>query len=336
MMTCRIGPLCGGSRESCSRCVALWGGRIAVLFGAAVLTASTPLRAQQPAGKSPVASRLAEASRALSAGDTARALEIGAAYLKQHPADAAARVLMARAHMERNELDAAYEHVRRALRTDPRNVDALYYLGLITGRMAQAEFQRLFAMAPDSPRVHQLMAESLEAQERRTEAEAEYEAALKGKPDLLDALLGLARLKRIRLECDGAIELYTRAEAIRPTFDGAYGLGTCYLRQQENEAALARFQQAVDRNPRAAVAWVGLGSALLGLGRASDAIARLQHAIQLEPGMSEAHYVLGRAYQAAGDTARAQEAFAHAERLRTATRGKPPDPSERPPLEERR
>jgi tetratricopeptide (TPR) repeat protein len=323
-----------GSGSAAARRVGQRG--LAGLFVAAMLTSATPLRAQQPVGKPPLASQLAEASRALAAGDPVRALELGSAYLKRRPADAEARVLMARAHLERNELDAAYEHLRRALRAAPRNVDALYYLGLVTGRMAQAEFQRLFTMAPDSPRVHQLMAESLEAQERRTEAEAEYEAALRGKPDLLDALLGLAKLKRIRLDCDGAIELYTKAEAIRPTFDGAYGLGTCYLRRQENEGALDRFQQAVDRNPHAAVAWVGLGSAMLGLGRASDAIGRLQHAVQLEPGMSEAHYVLGRAYQAAGDSARAQEAFAAAERLRTAARRKPPDSSERPPLEERR
>ena len=43
--------------------------------------------------------------------------------------------------------------------------------------------------APVSARGHQLQAESLEAQERRRDAEAEYEAALGAKPDLFDALL---------------------------------------------------------------------------------------------------------------------------------------------------
>ena len=73
------------------------------------------------------------------------------------------------------------------------------------------------------------MAESLEAQDRRQAAETEYEAALAPRPDLLEALLGLAKLKRIRLACDEAIALYkNRAEAsVRPTFEGAYGLGMC-------------------------------------------------------------------------------------------------------------
>jgi tetratricopeptide (TPR) repeat protein len=300
--------------------------RVLVAASTAALLAAGAMLHAQPAPKPAVGSRLEEASRALAAGDSERALRLGEAYLKQHPADPSARVLMARAHLARadahpEELSAAYDHLRRALRAATANEDVLYYLGLVTGRLSQAEFQRLVAMAPDSARVHQLMAESFEAQERRTEAEAEYAAALEKKPDLLDALLGLAKLKRIRLDYEGAIPLYEKAEAIRPTFDGAYGLGTCHLRRHENEAAVANFERAVERNPQSAIALVGLGSALLGLGRTADAISRLERAVKLEPRMSEAYYVLGRSYQMAGETSRAQEAYATAERLRTSPPG---------------
>ena len=123
-----------------------------------------------------------------------------------------------------------------------------------------------------SARGHQLLAESFEAQERRSDAEREYQAALAIKPDLLEALLGLARLQRIRLDCDGAKALYARAEAVRPTFDAAYGIGACLLREQEHDAARAQLERAVARDPQSAVALVGLGSALLGLNRAAEAI----------------------------------------------------------------
>jgi tetratricopeptide (TPR) repeat protein len=227
-------------------------------------------------------------------------------------------VLLVRVHLERGEWDDAYRMANRAARAHPADVDVLYYLGLVTRRLAADEFQRLVQIAPDSARVHQLQAETLEAQERRTDAEQAYAAALKAKPDLLDALLALGKLKRIRLACEEAILLYNKAESIRPTFDGAYGLGVCHSYLQNDEQALKRFEQAVQRSPSAAVAWAGLGTSLVKLRRTDEGIRNLQRAIALEPEMAEAHYMLGMAYQASGDVVRAQEAFKRAEQLRAA------------------
>ena len=206
----------------------------------------------------------------------------------------------------------------RAARAHPADIDALYYLGFVTRRLASDEFERLGRIAPDSARVHQLQAEAFEAQELRAEAEKEYTAALEAKPDLLEALLGLAKLKRIRLACEEAIQLYEKAESIRPTFDGAYGLGVCHSYQQSDERAVTKFEEAVRRSPSAAVAWAGLGTSLVRLRRTAEGIAKLQRAIALEPGMYEAHYALGMAYQASGDVVRAQDAFKKAEQLRGA------------------
>jgi superkiller protein 3 len=200
-------------------------------------------------------------------------------------------------------------------------VDALYYQGLVTARLSQWQFQRLEAMAPGSPRLHQLLAESLEAQDRRQAAESEYEAALAARPDLLEALLGLAKLRRIRLACDEAVPLYEKAEAARPTFDGAYGLGVCQSTMQDDDAAIASFEHAIQRDPRAAVAWVGLGTSLNKVHRPAEAIVKLQRAIALEPGMGEAYYALGMAYQSSGDKVNAAAAFRKAEQLAAAGAG---------------
>ena len=273
-----------------------------------------------PAGAQPARAvadlDLAEASRALAAGDADRALLLGRDYLKRHPADARAQVLLVRIHLERDELDSAYLMINRAARAHPADVDVLYYLGFVTRKLAADEFQRLVRIAPDSPRVHQLQAEGLEAQERRADAEKEYAAALEAKPDLLEALLALGKLKRIRLACEEAIVLYDKAESIRPTFDAAYGLGVCHSYLQNDELAVKKFEQAVRRSPSAAVAWAGLGTSLVKLRRTAEGIAKLQRAIALAPDMDQAHYMLGMAYQASGDTARAQDAFKKAEQLR--------------------
>lgn len=283
----------------------------------AASTPAPPKQAPSSRPPSPPASpALVDASRALAAGDTDRAFRLGTTYLEQHPGDVRAQLLLVRVHLERGGWDSAYRLASRAVRAHPADVDALYYLGLVTRQLAAGEFQRLEQVAPGSERVHQLKAEMFEAQERRAEAEQEYQAALDAKPGLLEALLGLARLKRIRLACDEALALYEKAESIRPTFDGAYGLGVCLAYSQDDERAVRNFEQAIERNPAAGVAWAGLGTSLVKLQRNAEGIAKLQRSIALEPDMAEAHYMLGQAYQASGDTARAQAAFRKAEQLR--------------------
>ena len=284
---------------------------------AGIASASTLQRAQTTSRPkpAPLDTRVADATRALSAGDLDRAVKLGTAYLKQHPDDQAARLVLVQVHISRDELDSAYLELRHVLVVNPRNVDALYYQGLVGARLAEAAFHRLETMAPESARVHQLQAESLEAQEKLAAAETQYEAALRAEPGLLEALLGLAKLKRIRLACDEAVRLYETAETARPTFDGAYGLGVCQSLLQDDEAARASFERAIARDPHSAVAWMGLGESLAKLRRPADAIVKLQHAITLEPRLGEAYYALGMAYQATGQKALAQQAFKSAERL---------------------
>jgi tetratricopeptide (TPR) repeat protein len=281
--------------------------------------AVTGAAAQTPAAKPDT--RLVEAQRALTRGELARAFELGSAYVKAHPRAAAGRLLLARVYFERDELEKAYEELDRALRADPLNVDVLAYLGLVSAHLSASAFERLETEAPASARVFQLKGETFEAQERRRDAETAYESALKVQPDLLDAILPLARLKRMRLSCEEAIPLYERAEALAPTFDAAYGLGFCLGYLQDHAAAVVRYEQALKRDPKAAVAWSGLGTALVNVGRRADGIAALRRAVALEPEMSEAWYMLGMTYQAAGDAVRSREAFAKVEELRAA--GKP-------------
>ena len=183
--------------------------RAALIAAGIAAAAGVALGARQV--PSPASDRgLTDAATALQAGTFDRAVALATAYLKRHPADTGAHVLLARVDIARDDLDAAFLELRRALDADARNVDALYYLGTVAARLSQQSFADLQRAAPDSARVHQLLAEGLEAQDRRDAAAKEYEAALARQPDLLDALLGLARLRRIALACDEAVLLYRR------------------------------------------------------------------------------------------------------------------------------
>jgi tetratricopeptide (TPR) repeat protein len=284
-----------------------------LLFVPAVADGQTT--GQAVSRKASVAVALQDASRALSAGDVDRALRLAMQHLEANAASVPARLVIARAYMIRGEYAQAHDHLRLASQTSPRNVDVLYYLGIAAGRLAEIELQRLAQVAPDSARVHQIRAESLEMQERPHEAAAAYEAAIARQPELIDALLGLAKLRRTSLRCTEAIALYNKAEALRPTFEGAYGLGVCLQYEQQDQLAAVQFQKATERDPADALAWKDLGMAEMKLGRAPRAIAHLQRAIKLRPDMHDAYYALGQIYRAAGDLQKAKEAFAAAERL---------------------
>jgi len=264
--------------------------------------------------------RLDDAFKALYAGDPDRALRLSSEYLKEHSTDVNALVLAARAQIARDDYDAAYGLLRRALAVDARNPDVLFFLGIVSAQLATRAFDRLGALAPDGARVHQLLAQSLKLQDKPVEAVAEYELALKANPDSLDALLEFALLRREESNCDEASALYERAERVKPTYDGAYGLGVCFARQFNHRQAVEQFRLALTRDPRSAPAHFELGSSLLRLGDAPAAAKALEDAVRLEPQLRQAYYVLGRAYQAMGQATRAQQAFARADALARAER----------------
>jgi tetratricopeptide (TPR) repeat protein len=279
------------------------------------VAAQTPRQGAAPRRTELADGRLVEASTALYAGDSDRTLELVNAFLQRHPKDVEGRVLAARAHMARDEYEAAYERLRQALAVDPSSVDVLYYLGVVTSHMARGELDRLYRLAPDGARVHQLMAESLKLQDKLAEAAAEYELALRASPNLLEALIGLGEIRRGESKCDEAAAVYQHAQAVRPTYDAAYGLGVCFAVRNQHAQAVDEFREALKRDPRSAVAHFGLGSSLLHMGATAAAVRELERAVALEPRMRQGYYLLGRAYAALGLRAQSQQAFTKADEL---------------------
>jgi tetratricopeptide (TPR) repeat protein len=270
--------------------------------------------------REPADTRLKQAFVALYSGDPDKTLRLMAEYLKQHPADINGLVLAARAHFAREEYAAAYDRLQKALAVDARNVDALYFLGIVSSHLATREFDRLYALAPNGARVHQLMAQSLKIREKTAEAAAEYELALRLDPTLVEALLDLAEIRRQDSDCEAAIALYRRVQAITSTFEAAYGLGACLAAQNDHTAAIEQFREALKLDAQSAVANFGLGSSLLQTGNADAAIRPLERAVRLEPRMRQAYYLLGRAYAAIGLEVQSKQAFARAEALAQAER----------------
>ena len=259
---------------------------------------------------------LTEAAKALYRGEPARAATITSTYLKTHPNDANARVMLARAVLAQGQFQPAYDELKKALTIDPNHIDALYYLGIIATALSQNEFKQLYALAPDSDRVHQLLAESFKAQENPTEAENEYLAALKANPNSFEVLTALGELKREQSKFDEAIAYYLQAEKSGGmNYDLAYGLGASYTFKQEYTKAREYLQQAIRYDVSSGAAHFALGNVLFQMEQMTEAIPSLKQAINLEPKLRQAYFLLGRAHQKLGNKVEAQVAFKKVDEL---------------------
>jgi tetratricopeptide (TPR) repeat protein len=277
-------------------------------------------------GQSPA---LSECTHAFYSGDYARAAQVAEKHLRAYPNDVAVRVMLGRAELAQGDFDRAFDELRKVLAADPRNVDALFYLSWTARELSQKEHQRLFALAPESDRVHQLLGEAALAAEDRTEAEAEFLNALKVNPRSVEVATELAELKRSQSKFDEAIAYYLQAEKNGPpTYGVAYGLGACYTYQQNYAQAIEWLRKAKELAPTSVAARFALGNALFQDGQVETAVPELEAALRLQPKMKQAYFLLGRAYSKLGRQTDAQAAFKKLDEL---NRAEIPDQKEQSP-----
>ena len=279
---------------------------VKILLGLALGLASTAALSAQS---------LPECARAIYQGDYSQAADLASRYLKQHPGNVPARVLLARAKLAQGELLPAFLELRRALTIEPHNIDALYYLSFTARALGDQEYRRLFAMDPDSSRVHQLIAEAALSNHNPTQAETEFEKALAANPKSGEVATELAELKRSQSKFDDAIIYYNQAAQTALTYDVAYGLGACYTYKQDYRAAIGWLRKAATLSPKSASAHFALGNALFQSAQFDAAVPELKTALRFEPKMKQAYFLLGRAYSKLGRNREAATAFNDLDRL---------------------
>jgi tetratricopeptide (TPR) repeat protein len=244
---------------------------------------------------------LTESTKAFYRGEYTQAAALAEGYLRLHPKDAPVRLILARAELAQGKFQQAFDGLQKVLASDPKNIDALYYMSLTARELSRREYERLFSMAPDSDRVHQLVGEAALAAENKSEAEDEFQKALKANPHSIEVSTELGELKRSQSKFDEAIEYYTQAEHIGPlNYDIAYGLGACYTYKQEYPRAIEWLRKASALAPDSAAGRFALGNALFQNGDTEAAIPELNESLRLEPRMKQAYFLLGRAYSKLG------------------------------------
>ena len=177
--------------------------------------------------------------------------------------DAADPLARANQAVERGLFEAAEEDVHAWLLTHPQSLDGLYLSAKVHRLLSLSVLDRLLTSFPDSPRSHQLLAQTYEQRD----------------------------------EDDKAILEYKKVEELAPTLPGVhYALGHLLVKDGDLEQAAAQLKEELRLNPDQPEANAEMGLTLLSQDQAPAAIVYLTRAIALQPDLWTAHQELGKAY----------------------------------------
>jgi predicted O-linked N-acetylglucosamine transferase (SPINDLY family) len=208
-------------------------------------------------------------------------------------------------------LPQAAARYSEALRRDPRNPDALYYLAAIAG--AEGQFDAAISLsraaievAPDRAKPHNLLGKALHRTRQNPAALASFQAAIACEPTFAEAhgnranvLIDLGRLS-------DAVDGFDQALALDPNaIEDWCNRGTALQTLGRSADAIASFARALALVPGFAPAHVGRAGALASLGRNEEALADYDRALAGNAGQAEAWHGRGLVHKQSGRFAQA-------------------------------
>jgi len=252
-------------------------------------------------------------------------------------------VVLGKAYVALRDFQKANTAYAEAVRRSPNLSEAWFGLGITYRSLAEqqlnpadhgengnpAESQRLLheslaaltravALAPDSPRAHLILGESLRDSGKLADAIPEYQAAIRLEPRMQAAFLGLATTYWKRGDFDEALFPLRRALDLSPHDPEANAIYADILEHHNDQAKAEQCALiAVEGNPRLFVAHVVLARIYLSRGQPEKAIAHLEQVTKADPDGSY-HFLLWRAYKSAGKPSEAAAALAEFQRIRNA------------------
>lgn len=194
--------------------------------------------------------------------------------------------------------------------------EAIYLRGAAYRQLGQSMLDRLIEESPDSARSHQLLADSLYAENRFSEAAEQYLLALERQPGDPVLLLSLANARLREPDFRLATEAYRKVLAISPAdAEASYNLGLALAAQNLHRDAVIPLRRALELQPDLALAHAALGKALAAVGEAEEAVAHMEAGASTDED-GTLHYQLFQAYRKLGLNAKAEAARKRSIQLR--------------------
>jgi tetratricopeptide (TPR) repeat protein len=205
-------------------------------------------------------------------------------------------------HQRGNVAEAAARY-SAILGHEPKNIDALFFLGIAAGQQGQftdssRHLRRVIKMAPKHAGAHMYLGLAQAQLGGVADALQSFDRAILHQPDLFDAYLHRANVLAANNRLAEAIATYDRALAVKPDFvEGWFLRGNALAALERHDDAVASFDHALALKADVAEVFVNRGNSLRALDRFDDAIASYERAIAIRPDFAEAHYSIGLAYE---------------------------------------
>lgn len=202
--------------------------------------------------------------------------------------------------------ESAADLLSRAIETDPQCVVAQYTLGVIHQALgnrwkAAAQFRASTQLDPSYPEPYKALGDLLLAAPRRLydQAVEAYRKAIERRPFYADAHVGLGDALASKGDVDGAIAAYQKALAFNAVNPRVYvSLGKIYYVEKGlYYESVNAYKRAIELDPHAIEARMGLGEVYEEKGLYKEAIGEYRKVIEAEPSHPEAMYNLALVYE---------------------------------------
>jgi tetratricopeptide (TPR) repeat protein len=231
------------------------------------------------------------------------------------------RILLEQCSFYAGNYRLALETSRQAVQASSQDFDSLYWQAKSAQELAASSFAIMNAIAPNSPKIHLLMAKLHRTREEYAAAEQEYREVLKSRSSDLEALnahLGLADIYFHEFEDDGAVgELQSVLQADSSDAEANSLLGQLLVRRHQYNDAIPHLRlalQGVSPDTTAELHSV-LAKCYAARGEYAEALQELKPALTADT-MGSYHYQLYQLYLKLGNQKAAANALEESETLR--------------------
>lgn len=231
-----------------------------------------------------------------------------------------------RVYYDAGEYDNAASQFKEAVKEDPTNAEAYYYLGM-SYRAERAfdaadAFKTAVNLDPDYIDAYCSLGEVYNQLEMYKNSIQALRQALRIEPDNFDALIQLGIAYASDKEYKAAVKVLERALNIEPDANAYLYVGLACMATRDYDKALDSFQAAVDQYPDFHEAYIGLGYCYAIFKNWKQGIVSLRRAGSLAPGHPEIHYLLGFMYLGDGDVSAAEREARELSEISSKWRGK--------------
>ncbi len=293
-----------------------------------------------------VLDRLTSSDRAANIPEFVNLSPVAIRHIRERFIDDLSYVRAAWEFLKSNDYDGAERQARKALELNPKNADALYYLGLaMFGRkqydeaiehMSEAaktkpgeseirtqlgvvciakgqldravgHLQKSLQIAPNDPEAYFNLGVAMYRRGDKAQAMRNWQRTVQLKPNDYEAHYNLALVLDEQGSVDQAIEHYRRTVELMPDHSLAQGgLGVALCVTGVFQEGVQHLSKAVDLDPNNVAMRFNLAITLSRLGQHTQAIAHLVQFLQRQPGNADALLCLAVSY---GETGRIDAAL---------------------------